>query len=87
MHIELVTNLCTKSFLLCLKRLVSSRRKPKEIIIDCAKTFIGTGKEIKEMYKIAAYSEHNEEVAKYLNSEKNNWRFNPPSALHFRGLW
>ncbi|KFM75025.1 Jerky-like protein, partial [Stegodyphus mimosarum] len=83
-HLELVGDLSTKSFLATLKRFIARRGKPCEIHSDCATNFIGANKELRKVLSTVQRDEH---LQGYISSENIKWLFNPPSAPHFGGLW
>ncbi|XP_054713000.1 uncharacterized protein LOC129222513 [Uloborus diversus] len=83
-HLETVSDLTSEAFLASLKRFAARRGKPQEIFSDRGTNFIKAEKELKEFHKKISL---NENVNKYLTEEAIQWKFNPPSAPHFGGLW
>jgi len=86
-HLELVSDLSTKAFLAALKRFIARRGKPQEISSDCGTNFVGANRELKDLHR-QVLSIWKEDI--YLNtiaSEGIKWKFNPPAAPHFGGLW
>lgn len=84
-HLELVTDLTTESFLACLKRFISRRGKPSNIISDNATNFLGASSELKNL---KTFLEQNEEkINKQLAFEGIQWHFIPPRAPSFGGIW
>ncbi|XP_035213254.1 uncharacterized protein LOC118187155 [Stegodyphus dumicola] len=86
-HLELVSDLSTSTFLAALKRFIARRGKPSKISSDCATNFKGASKELKEIYKNAARIEKSSELCDYITSEGITWLFNPPTSPHYGGLW
>uniref|UniRef100_A0A1Y1L369 Integrase catalytic domain-containing protein n=2 Tax=Photinus pyralis TaxID=7054 RepID=A0A1Y1L369_PHOPY len=85
LHIELVTDLSTKSFLATLKRFVSRRGKPQNIFSDNGTTFIGANNELKELGNfLKTWSVEIEESLAMYNVK---WHFIPPRSPNFGGLW
>jgi len=70
-HLEIVTDLSTESFLAALDRFTSRRGIPANIYSDCGTNYVGATKQIKAL----------------LETIQCEWHFNPPAAPHFGGLW
>ncbi|XP_060861782.1 uncharacterized protein LOC132938783 [Metopolophium dirhodum] len=77
-HIEAVEDLTSKAFIAALRRFVARRGKPAELWSDNGTNFVGANKELTK------YTQH---LGSQLANEGITWRFNPPSAPHFGGLW
>jgi len=77
-HLEAVEDLTSAAFVACLRRFMSRRGKCKRIYSDNGTNFVGAQKEL------TAYME---KIDKQMEGEGIEWRFNPPSAPHFGGLW
>lgn len=85
-HLELVSDLTAEAFIAALKRFVSRRGISAEIYSDNGTNFDGANKKlcldlqmaIKEAISLAAESLANDGI---------QWKFNPPSAPHFGGIW
>jgi len=80
-HLEVTMDLETDSFLKCFQRFVSRRGRPQLIVSDNATNFVGATKEIEEI-KI---NEHKMRLE--LEKENIQWKFNPPAAPHFGGVY
>ncbi|XP_060836320.1 uncharacterized protein LOC132918983 [Rhopalosiphum padi] len=77
-HLEPVVGLTSGAFLASLRRFMSRRGKCTTIHSDNGTNFIGAQKEL------ASYlSDCDSSMAR----EGIEWKFNPPSAPHFGGLW
>jgi len=74
-HLELVSSLSTDSFLSALRRLIARRGSVHVIYSDCGTNFVGAAKELNKMMKNVAESQH------------IVWKFNPPSAPNFGGIF
>ncbi|XP_043462857.1 uncharacterized protein LOC122498921 [Leptopilina heterotoma] len=84
-HLELVGDLSTESFLGCLTRFTCRRGRPLEVWSDNATNFRGADNELRRLFLEAETDwQHVQDV---LAQEKTMWRFIPPSAPHFGGLW
>ncbi|XP_046869279.1 uncharacterized protein LOC124461907 [Drosophila willistoni] len=85
-HLELVTDLSTDSFLAALRRFVSLRGKCK-IYSDNGTNFIGAKRSLDEMQKLLASQPHIEKVRNALANDGIQWVFIPPHAPHWGGKW
>jgi len=77
-HLEPVIGLTSGAFLASLRRFMSRRGKCSTIHSDNGTNFVGVQKEL------ASYLTNCESS---MASEGIEWKFNPPSAPHFGGLW
>lgn len=85
-HLELVDELTSEAFIAALRRFIGRRGKPNTIYSDNGTNFCGASKLLKKMY--AEYDVFmSESVVKSLANEEIQWKFNPPSAPHFGGLF
>lgn len=84
-HLELVSDLTAEAFVACLRRFISRRGKPKTIFSDNATNFVGSNNMLQEMSKmLEANKQH---ISNVLVEEGVEWRFIPPRAPNFGGLW
>ncbi|KAJ0173857.1 hypothetical protein K1T71_011006 [Dendrolimus kikuchii] len=81
-HLELVTSLSSASYLLALKRFISRRGKPIEIISDNGKNFVGAERELASFLK-----NHSHDIFNYTSDNHIKFSFIPPYSPHFGGLW
>ena len=86
-HLELVGDLTTESFLGSLKRFFSRRGKSQTIYSDNATNFLGARNELKELYNFIESQQKSSKVKNYLSKERVTWRFIPPRSPHMGGLW
>ncbi|XP_046868338.1 uncharacterized protein LOC124460789 [Drosophila willistoni] len=86
-HLELVTDLSTDSFLAALRRFVSLRGKCNKIYSDNGTNFIGAKRSLDEMQKLLASQPHIEKVRNALANGGIQWVFIPPHAPHWGGKW
>nr|XP_023023541.1 uncharacterized protein LOC111511741 [Leptinotarsa decemlineata] len=75
LHIELVSDLSTDTFIAALKRFMSRRGRVSYIFSDNATNFVGASRIFMDLMKVATQEEQIE------------WKFIPPSSPHFGGLW
>ncbi|GFW65168.1 integrase catalytic domain-containing protein [Trichonephila clavipes] len=84
-HIEIVSDLTSNAFIATLKRFFSRRGKCAKLYSDNGKTFVGANKELKRFLKLIEDSDDN--LAGFLSAEGIEWKFIPPRAPYFSGLW
>ncbi|GFV32947.1 integrase catalytic domain-containing protein [Trichonephila clavipes] len=84
-HIEIVSDLTSDAFIATLKRFFSRRGKCAKLYSDNGKTFVGCNKELKRFLKFIEDSDDN--LAGFLSAEGIEWKFIPPRASSFGGLW
>lgn len=77
-HLELVPNLETTTFLPCLKRLIARRGRPAVIYSDNGRTFIKAAKWLKQVRR-------DEQLQGFLESHDIQWKFNLSRAPWWGG--
>lgn len=82
-HVELVEEVSSASFINCLRRFIALRGPVQQIRSDRGTNFIGA---VKELSLDAEFVE-SRPVKDYLTMNKVLWIFNPPHASHFGGVW
>lgn len=85
-HIELVSDLSTETFLNALQRMCSRRGTPSHMYSDCGTNFIGASKMLNneyELFKIELSCDFFEELSRM----KIEWHFNAPAWPTAGGLW
>lgn len=85
MHLELVSDLTTESFIASLRRFASRRGKPAHIYSDNGTNFVGAQKQLKDLYNFILNSTN--DITNICAHENISWHFIPPNAPHFGGLW
>ncbi|UYV72987.1 hypothetical protein LAZ67_10001402 [Cordylochernes scorpioides] len=83
LHLELVSDLSTGSFIAALRRFTSRRGTPSDIYSDNGTNFKGAAKFLNEQYALL----HASEIQDYITYSEINWHFMPPHAPHFEGIW
>ncbi|XP_062533993.1 uncharacterized protein LOC134203020 [Armigeres subalbatus] len=83
-HLELVGDLSTSKFIQALRRFVARRGLCDEIFSDNGKNFVGAANELR---RIVRSDQHQQSIVEECAAKGIRWRFNPPKASHFRGLW
>lgn len=86
-HLELVGDLTTESFLNSLKRFISRRGICSNIFSDNATNFRGADNELREISKFLYKTSKNENINHFLTDNCISWHFIPPSSPHMGGLW
>eukprot|EP00102_Acyrthosiphon_pisum_P024198 XP_016661408.1 PREDICTED: uncharacterized protein LOC107884242 [Acyrthosiphon pisum] len=86
-HIEVVIDLSTKSFLNALSRFFDRRGKCATIYSDNATNFVGANRYLKEVYQLFQVQKHQEIIKSGLAKIGVQWKFIPPRSPHFGGLW
>ncbi|XP_062712567.1 uncharacterized protein LOC134289887 [Aedes albopictus] len=86
-HIELVGDLSTQSFLSALRRFIARRGLPEHIYSDNATNFAGAKHELHALYQMLNNRTENARIATCLATNGINWHMIPPRAPNFGGLW
>ncbi|XP_037954010.1 uncharacterized protein LOC119684129 [Teleopsis dalmanni] len=84
-HFELVSDLTSNCFILCLKRFVGRRGLPERIHCDNATNFVEACRELKELQQ--TFKVQKDQLVSYAAQEGIEFVFIPPRAPHFGGLW
>ena len=85
-HLEVSNDLSTDSTINCIRRFVSRRGKPNKFISDGGKSFVGSNNSLQS--SIANLKASKSFAAKlHLMNVEIVWKFNPPAAPHFGGIW
>ena len=84
-HLEAVSDLTAGAFLDAFRRFVSRRGHCARLLSDNATNFGGADRGLREMFSAA--SDFYKQCEAHLASHGTEWRFIPPSAPHFGGLW
>ncbi|XP_033229487.1 uncharacterized protein LOC117181027 [Belonocnema kinseyi] len=84
-HLELVSDYTAEAFIAAYIRFISRRGLCRTLSSDEGTNFAGADRQLQEMFSEA--SAEFASVATYLASYGTQWRFNPPAAPYFRGLW
>jgi len=84
-HLEAASDYTAEAFLAAFRRFVSRRGLCQEMYSDCGTNFVGANRELREMFR--ASSAVGRRIAQATASDGIRWKFNPPAAPHFGGLW
>ena len=85
-HLELVTNLSTESFIACFRRFVARRGKPSSIWSDHGTNFVGANRVLKELYAFIRSTKTEEAISDFWSTQGITWHFIPEQAPNFGGL-
>lgn len=85
-HLELVSDMSTVTFLAAFNRFASRRGKPSIMYSDCGTNFVGAARQLEKEFE-EAIKESQPEIAEQLSNDGILWKFIPPAAPHFGGLW
>ena len=86
-HLELVSDLTTDTFLVALRRFVSRRGLPTDIHSDNGTNFIGAKNDLADLYRFLSAETTSSSIQAYRLSNRINWHCIPERAPHFGGLW
>lgn len=84
-HIELVTDLTTESFLAALRRFIGRRGNCLQLYSDNATNFTGAARELTDIYDFVRKKQ--EVIQSELTNQRIEWHFIPSRAPNFGGLW
>ncbi|XP_063540783.1 uncharacterized protein LOC134749694 [Cydia strobilella] len=85
-HIELVSSLSTEAFLAALRRFVARRGRCAEMWSDHGTNFIGAKKDLIAMWR-QGQAKIPDEFAAQLDNMRIKWKYIPPAAPNFGGIW
>ncbi|XP_037929297.1 uncharacterized protein LOC119663766 [Teleopsis dalmanni] len=84
-HLELVSDMTSETFLAALKRFVSVRGICSDMYIDRGTSFVGADALMKDEIKL--FKKQIEAGSVFASTVGINWHFIPLAAPHFGGLW
>ncbi|XP_069134244.1 uncharacterized protein [Argopecten irradians] len=82
-HIEVIEEMTTSSFINALRRFTSLRGEVKFIRSDCGTNFVGAAKELDS----TVINVDDPNFKSFLTRKGITWKFNPPHASHMGGVW
>ncbi|XP_065355117.1 uncharacterized protein LOC135949468 [Calliphora vicina] len=86
-HIEVVSDLSTNTFLLCLKRFIGRRGIPLRLYCDNATNFVGANFKLQEFKQHFFNDDNVKSLMNYSEITGFKFVFIPPRSPHFGGLW
>ena len=84
-HIELIGDLTSETFIAVLRRFIARRGLCLTIHSDNGINFIGANNELKELHDLLKSDDLKEKVNTFLSDKQIEWRFIAPHSLHFGG--
>lgn len=84
-HLEIAYDLTSAAFVAAFRRFVARRGHCSKLVSDNATNFRGADKELQAMFKAA--SNFYKDASQQLTNLGTDWKFIPPSAPHFGGIW
>ena len=86
-HLELVSDLSTDTFIASLRRFVARRGKPILIWSDHGSNFVGAARELRELVQFLELQKTQNLISKFCSSLNIQWKMIPEHAPHFGGIW
>jgi hypothetical protein len=83
-HLEMAYSLDSDSFINAFVRMVSRRETPSYVVSDNGTNFVAAERELRELIENLDQEKIVRETTKY---QPITWKFNPPSAPHFGGVF
>ncbi|XP_045783622.1 uncharacterized protein LOC123879758 [Maniola jurtina] len=81
-HLELVGDLTSNSYILTLRRLVARRGKPRHLYSDNGSSFVGAYNSLSKFLQ-----QNSDSLSSELSNEGINFHFIPGYSPHFGGIW
>ena len=86
-HLELVSDLTTDTFIAALRRFIARRGKPSLIWSDHGTNFVGAVRELKEFITFFQNQKTQGIISEFCAMQNIVWKFIPERTPHFGGLW
>ena len=86
-HLELISDLTSDSFVAALRRFISRRGKPKVIWSDHGTNFVGAKNDLKDLEQFLSDKAVQDHVSEFCTIQHIEWKFIPEKTPHFGGLW
>ncbi|XP_076660452.1 uncharacterized protein LOC143363803 [Halictus rubicundus] len=84
-HIEAVSDYSTAAFLAAFRRFTGRRGTCSSLTSDCGTNFVGADRELRRLF--TASTREAASIGRQLAKDGVTWKFIPPGAPHFGGLW
>ncbi len=81
-HLDILHSIDSDSFLMALRRFITRRGKPYELLCDQGTNFKGGERELSE-----SFAAMQDGLQSHLTSQQIKFVYNPPGAPHFGGCW
>ncbi|XP_058816806.1 uncharacterized protein LOC131680102 [Topomyia yanbarensis] len=86
-HLELVGDLSTNTFLMALNRFIWRRNKPSHMYSDNGTNFIGAKNALHQLYTMLQSGPDQDRISRQLAEDGIQWHLIPPRSPNFGGLW
>jgi hypothetical protein len=87
-HLEVACSLDTSSAVMCVRNFINRRGTPLQMISDNGTNLKAAEKELRQALKELDRNRIMADTQNFEPSERHiNWKFNPPAAPHFGGIW
>lgn len=86
-HLELATSMSTESFLAAIDRFFSTRGLSNKMYSDNGSNFIGAAREFRELQELLNSEDHKTKIETHCSNKFVEWKFIPPRAPQFGGIW
>ncbi|KMQ86784.1 gag-pol protein, partial [Lasius niger] len=84
-HLDVASDYTADAFLAALRRFIARRGLCEVMYSDCGTNFAGADRQLRGLF--TASSKEGRHIADELARDRIRWKFNPPAAPHFGGLW
>ncbi|XP_033229750.1 uncharacterized protein LOC117181300 [Belonocnema kinseyi] len=84
-HLEVVSDYSAEGFIAAYKRFSARRGVSHTLYSDNGTNFVGADREFREIFSEA--SAESDKIVRHITDNHTTWKFNPPAAPHFGGLW
>ncbi|XP_066152747.1 uncharacterized protein [Euwallacea fornicatus] len=85
LHLELMSDLSSESFLLAFRRFVARRGRPSHVYSDNGTNFVGANRKLAELGHFLI--KESGDLSNSYAREGMHWHFIPAQSPHFGGLW
>ncbi|KAG7295220.1 hypothetical protein JYU34_022191 [Plutella xylostella] len=86
-HIEVVSDMSSETFLAAFKRFVNRRGIPTDVFCDNSTTYKGSNNQLKELYKLHSSKDFQESIHNYSLQKEIKFHFIPAYSPNHGGLW
>ncbi|XP_070167585.1 uncharacterized protein [Polyergus mexicanus] len=84
-HLDVASSYTAEAFIAAFRRFTARRGPCSELYSDCGTNFVGADAELRRLF--AASAREGQSITDEMANNRVVWRFNPPAAPHFGGLW
>lgn len=84
-HLDVASDYSADAFLVVLRQFVARRGLCRTLFSDCGTNFVGADSQLRNLFSAA--NAEGRRIATFAAQERIQWRFNPPAAPNFGGIW